>query len=167
MPDSPLPRAEELTRLPVIALVRRPNTGKSPLFNRLPRSRRALVAATAGVTRGRNIAVAVCDGRRVLVVDTGGFEADEHEELSRAVRGQALLAAEAADAVIVVVDGRAGLNPLDRMLVERLRGLRQPLLVAVNKLDTPKQDDLVSELYTLGVGPRSPISAEHCVGRPT
>ena len=156
-----LPRAEELARLPVVALVGRPNTGKSTLFNRLTHSRRALVAPTPGVTRDRNIGVAVRDGRRLLVVDTGGFEADEHEELSRAVRGQALLAAEAADAVIVVVDGRAGLNPLDRLLLERLRGLRQPLVVAVNKLDTPKQDDLMSEFYALGVDKLYPISAEH------
>ena len=164
MPDSPLPRAEELTQLPVIALVGRPNTGKSTLFNRLTRSRRALVAATPGVTRDRNIGVALCDDRRVLVIDTGGFEADEHEELNRAVRGQALLAAEAADAVIVVVDGRAGLNPLDRMLLERLRGLRQPLVVAVNKIDTPRQDDLAGEFYALGVASLYSISAEHGAG---
>src|SRR5262245_6527321 len=103
-----LPSAEELWRLTVIALVARTNTGKSTLFTRLTRSRRALVAPTPGVTRDRNMGIAVLDGRRMLVIDTGGFEADEREELSRAVRAQALLAAEAADAVIVVVDGRAG-----------------------------------------------------------
>jgi GTP-binding protein len=159
--EAPLPRAEELARLPVIALVGRPNTGKSTLFNRLTRSRRALVAPTPGVTRDRNMGVAMLDGRRLLVIDTGGFEADEREELSRAVRAQAMLAAEAADAVIVVVDGRAGLNPLDRMLLERLRALRQPLLVAVNKVDTPKQADLVGEFYALGIEPLYAISAEH------
>jgi GTP-binding protein len=159
-----LPRAEELAGLPVVALVGRPNTGKSTLFNRLTRSRRALVAPTPGVTRDRNMGTALLDDRRVLVVDTGGFEADEQEELARAVRGQALLAAEAADAVIVVVDGRAGLNPLDRMLLERLRGLRQPLFVAVNKIDTPKQDELVSEFYALGIDTLHPISAEHGLG---
>src|SRR6476646_3298552 len=114
MKEPTLPRAEELARLPVIALVGRPNTGKSTLFNRLTGSRRALVAPTPNVTRDRNIAVAEREGRRMLVVDTGGFEADEHAELGRAVRGQALLAAEEADAIVVVVDGRAGLNPLDR-----------------------------------------------------
>src|SRR5262249_8641633 len=164
MPDAPLPRAEELTQLPVIALVGRPNTGKSTLFNRLTRSRRALVAATPGVTRDRNIGVADCDGRRVLVVDTGGFEAAEHEELNRAVRAQALVAAEAADAVILVVDGRAGLNPLDRTLLERLRGLRQPLLLAVNKIDTPQQDDWPAEFHALGLAPLHAISAEHGAG---
>lgn len=156
-----LPRAEELAQLPVIAVVGRPNTGKSTLFNRLTRSRRALVAPTPGVTRDRNMGVAEIDGRRALVVDTGGFETDEREELGRAVRAQALLAVEAADAVIVVVDGRAGLNPLDRLLVDRLRGLRRALVVAVNKVDTPGQDDLVSDFYALGIAPLYPISAEH------
>jgi GTP-binding protein len=160
----PLPRAEELARLPVVALVGRPNTGKSTLFNRLTGSRRALVAPTPGVTRDRNIAVADYEGRRLLVVDTGGFEADEQAELGRAVRGQALLAAEEADAIVVVVDGRAGLNPLDRMLLERLRRLRQPLFVAVNKADTPRQADLVNEFFALGVEPLYAISAEHGLG---
>jgi GTP-binding protein len=164
MKETPLPRAEELARLPVVALVGRPNTGKSTLFNRLTRSRRALVAATPGVTRDRNIAVAEHDGRRLLVVDTGGFETDEATDLSRAVRSQALLAAEEADAVVVVLDGRAGLNPLDRELFDRLRRLRQPRFVAVNKLDTPGQGGLVDEFHALGAAPLYPISAEHGAG---
>ncbi len=162
--DSPLPRAEELERLPVIALVGRPNTGKSTLFNRLTRSRRAVVAPTPGVTRDRNIAVADYQGRRVLVVDTGGFEADEHEPLTRAVRAQALLAAEEASAIIAVLDGRAGLNPLDREVFARLRSLHQPVFVAVNKIDTPTQDALVHEFHALGVDALYAISAEHGAG---
>ncbi|MBX3024396.1 ribosome biogenesis GTPase Der [bacterium] len=162
--DAPLPRAEILETLPVVALVGRPNTGKSTLFNRLTHSRRALVAPTPGVTRDRNIAVGHWDGRRFLVVDTGGFEAEEQAELGRAVRVQALLAAEQADVVIAVVDARAGLNPLDRQLVERLRQLRQPVLLAVNKIDTPKQDDLVADFYALGIETLYPISAEHGIG---
>ena len=150
--------------MPVVALVGRPNTGKSTLFNRLTRTRRALVAATPGVTRDRNVAVAERDGRRMLVVDTGGFEADEHEPLNRAVRTQALLAAEEADAIVVVLDGRAGLNPLDRMLLERLRALPQPLFVAVNKVDAPQQEELVNEFYALGIEPLYPVSAEHGLG---
>jgi GTP-binding protein len=159
-----LPRAEETAALPVVALVGRPNTGKSTLFNRLTHSRRALVAPTPGVTRDRNIGVGRWDERRFLVVDTGGFEADEHEELGLAVRMQAMLAAEEADVVVAVLDGRAGLNPLDRLLVERLRQLRQPVLVAINKIDTPRQDELVNEFYGLGVEPLYPISAEHGIG---
>jgi len=156
-----LPRAEETAALPVVALVGRPNTGKSTLFNRLTHSRRAVVAPTPGVTRDRNLGVGRWDERRFLVVDTGGFEADEHEELGLAVRMQAMLAAEEADVVVAVLDGRAGLNPLDRLLVERLRQLRQPVLVAINKIDTPRQDELVNEFYALGVEPLYPISAEH------
>jgi GTP-binding protein len=162
--DAPLPRAEVLETLPVVALVGRPNTGKSTLFNRLTHSRRALVAPTPGVTRDRNIGVGRWGERRFLVVDTGGFEAEEHEELGRAVRVQALVAAEQADVVVAVVDGRAGLNPLDRHLIERLRQLRQPVLLAVNKIDTVKQDDLVADFYALGIEPLYPISAEHGVG---
>jgi len=162
--DDRLPRAEALARLPVVALVGRPNTGKSTLFNRLTRSRRALVASTPGVTRDRNIGVAQHAGRRLLVVDTGGFEASEHEALNRAVRAQALLAAESADVIVVVLDARAGLNPLDRLLFERLRALRQPRLVAVNKVDAPQHEDLVGEFYGLGIEPLYPISAEHGAG---
>jgi GTP-binding protein len=161
MAEHPLPRAETVARLPVVALVGRPNTGKSTLFNRLTRTRRALVAPVPGVTRDRNVAVADQDGRRLLLVDTGGFEADEQEPLAAAVRAQALLAAEQADVVVLVVDGRAGLNPLDRMLLDRLRGLPQPVLVAVNKIDTPGQDALIGEFHALGVDPVLAISAEH------
>jgi GTP-binding protein len=162
--EQDLPRAEELARLPVVALVGRPNTGKSTLFNRLTRSRRALVASIPGVTRDRNIAVATYGGRRFLAVDTGGFEADEKEEIGRAVRSQSLLAAEEADVIIVLLDGRAGINPLDVALLDHLRSRPCPLLMAVNKIDTPKQDLLESEFYALGIDRLYPISAEHGVG---
>lgn len=159
-----LPHAEELERLPVVALVGRPNTGKSTLFNRLTRSRRALVASSPGVTRDRNIAVATYAGRRFLAVDTGGFEADEREEIGKAVRSQSLLAAEEADVIVVMLDGRAGLNPLDVALLDQLRNRPEALLIAVNKIDTPKQDLLEGEFYALGSDALYPISAEHGVG---
>jgi GTPase len=159
--DARMPRAEDLERLPVIAIVGRPNTGKSTLFNRIARTRRALVASMPGVTRDRNVAVAERDGRRFLVVDTGGFEAEEGKDLARAVRAQSLLAAEESDVVILVVDGRAGLNPLDQGLLEHLRGLRQPLFLAVNKIDTHKLEHLRDEFYALGIENPYPVSAEH------
>lgn len=162
--DPPLPRAEVLEQLPVMALVGRPNTGKSTLFNRLTGSRRALVAAVPGVTRDRNFAVARHGERRFLVVDTGGFEDIDGAELSGAVRAQALVAADQADVVVAVLDGRAGLNPLDAMLIDRLRPLKQPVLVAVNKIDTPRQVPLVEDFYGLGVEPLFAISAEHGLG---
>lgn len=158
---APLPRAEEAVRLPVVALVGRPNTGKSTLFNRLTRTRRALVASTPGVTRDRNVAVATYGGARFLLIDTGGFEADEHEELGRAVRNQAVLAAEEADAVVVVVDGRAGLNALDTFLMERMRALAKPLFVAVNKIDSGRQEHAAADFFALGSDRLYPISAEH------
>ena len=161
--DTPLPRAEEMEHLPVVALVGRPNTGKSTLFNRLTRSRRALVAPTPGVTRDRNIAVADYGGRRFLLFDTGGFEADEREELGKAVRLQALVAAQEADVVVLVVDGRAGLNPLDTALAHELRPLPKPVFVAVNKMDTPKQAHEASDFYALGIDALHRISAEHGV----
>lgn len=156
-----LPPVGGATSLPVVALVGRPNTGKSTLFNRLTGSRRAVVASMPGVTRDRNIAVGVHEGRRLLIVDTGGFEADEHEELNRAVQAQSIVATEEADAIIVVLDGRAGLNPLDRALVERVRRAQKPLFVVVNKIDTPTLEDLQSDFYALGVDVLYPISAEH------
>jgi GTP-binding protein len=148
-------------RLPVVALVGRPNTGKSTLFNRLTRSRRAVVAPMPGVTRDRNVAAAEWDGVRFLAVDTGGFEADESEELSQAVRSQSLLAAEEADAIVMVLDARAGVNPLDIALIEQLRRVRRPLFLAVNKIDSVKQDNVESEFFALGVDTLYPISAEH------
>src|SRR5512139_2954134 len=116
-----------IARLPVVALVGRPNTGKSTLFNRLTRSRRAVVAPMPGVTRDRNVAAAEWDGVRFLAVDTGGFEADESEELSQAVRSQSLLAADEADAIVMVLDARAGVNPLDVALIGHLRRVDKPL----------------------------------------
>jgi GTP-binding protein len=162
--DEALPGPEEMARLPVVALVGRPNTGKSTFFNRLTHTRRALVAPEPGVTRDRNVGVAEWEGRRFLLFDTGGFEESEEEEIGRAVRGQAVLAAEQADVVIVVVDGRAGLNALDQALFERLRALKRPLSVAVNKIDTVSHESLAAEFYSLGVDRLFPISAEHGIG---
>lgn len=162
--SAPLPRAEEAAQLPVVAIVGRPNTGKSTLFNRLTRSRRALVASTPGVTRDRNVATASHAGQRFLLVDTGGFESDEAEELGRAVRAQAVLAAENADVVVIVVDGRAGLNAMDTFLMDRVRALAKPLFVAVNKLDSGRQDHFAADFYALGVKELHAISAEHGIG---
>jgi len=156
-----LPRAECAGRLPVVALVGRPNTGKSTLFNRLTRSHRAVVASTPGVTRDRNVAPVEWGARRFLAVDTGGFEDREGEEIGEAVRTQSLAAAEEADAIVIVVDGRAGLSPLDASLVDRVRRLRKPLFLAVNKADTMQLEDLAADFYALGLEVVCPISAEH------
>ncbi len=162
--DAPLPSAEDVARLPVVALVGRPNTGKSTLYNRLTRTRRALVAAEPGVTRDRNVGIAEYDGRRFLLFDTGGFEESEEEEIGKAVRGQAVLAAEQADVIVIVVDGRAGVNALDQALVDRLRSIERPTMVAVNKADTVNHEYLAAEFYSLGLERVFPVSAEHGIG---
>ncbi|HEX7410439.1 MAG TPA: ribosome biogenesis GTPase Der [Candidatus Binatia bacterium] len=157
------PEASEATspRLPVVAIVGPPNAGKSTLFNRLVHTQRAIVDSRPGVTRDRNIATADWGGRKFLLVDTGGFEEKEGSSLAAAVRTQSLRAAEEADAVIVLLDGRAGLSPLDRDLVERLRPLRTPVFYAINKLDTPGHDDQAADFFALGLPLVFPISVAH------
>lgn len=147
--------------LPVIALVGRPNTGKSTLFNRITRSQRAVVDEMPGVTRDRNIAFTSFGHRQFLLVDTGGFEDIEQEDMNQAVRNQSLLAAEEADAIIMVFDGRAGMNHLDSAVFDRVRRFKKPYFVAINKIDTPSVENLQAEFYALGADKLYPISAEH------
>ena len=149
--DEEAPSHEVLERLPVIAIVGRPNAGKSMLFNRLVHAPRAIVDSRPGVTRDRNIAKTHWDGRAFLLVDTGGFEDQDGSTLAEAVRAQSALAAAAADAVIALFDGREGVNPLDRDFVARLRHLRKPVLYAVNKLDTGQHDDQAADFFALGL----------------
>jgi len=147
--------------LPVVAIIGRPNAGKSTLFNRLVRGRNAIVDSTPGVTRDRNIGVVDWGLRSFLLVDTGGFEDRDASALAASVRAQAELAADSADAVVLVVDGRAGVNPEDRTLMDRLRRLRKPLLCAVNKLDTPALEADASDFYALGLHEVFPTSTAH------
>jgi GTP-binding protein len=151
-------------RLPVVAIIGRPNAGKSTLFNRLVRGRHAIVDSTPGVTRDRNIGLVEWNGRSLLLVDTGGFEDRDASTLAASVRAQAELAADSADAVILVVDGRAGVNPEDRTLMDRLRRLRKPLLCAVNKLDTPALEAETSDFFSLGLEQVFPTSTAHGLG---
>jgi GTP-binding protein len=153
--------AERARRLPVVAIVGRPNVGKSTLFNRLVRAPRAIVDAQPGVTRDRNVAPASWGGRRFLLVDTGGFEDAEASTLAASVRLQSALAAEEADAVVAMFDGRCGLSPVDRDFMERLRALHKPVLFAVNKLDTGMREDDAAEFFALGVSEVFPLSAAH------
>ncbi len=155
-PSTDLPQ-----HLPIVAIVGRPNVGKSTIFNRLVHAPRAIVDSRPGVTRDRNIATAQWRGRSFLLIDTGGFEDADASTLGAAVRAQSALAAEEADAVVVVLDGRAGLNPIDRDFMERLRQLRKPVFYAVNKLDTPAHDDAAAEFFALGLDEVFPISAAH------
>ncbi len=148
---------------PLVAIVGRPNAGKSTLFNRLIHAPRAVVDATPGVTRDRNEAMAHWGGRPFRLVDTGGVEHESHDgdALLAAVRAQSDRASAEADAIIVLLDGRAGFTPLDRALVQRLRQSPKLVFFAVNKLDTVSLDDDAVDFFRLGVERVYPISSAH------
>lgn len=148
-------------RLPVIAIVGRPNAGKSTLFNRLVRRRKAVVDATPGVTRDRNFATATWQDRSFIVVDTGGIDPRETEGVLGRVQEHTKLAIHEADVVIFLFDGRAGINPADAEAVDLLRRSGKPVVFAVNKIDRDSQEALASEFFALGIDPVFPISAAH------
>ncbi|HSB21060.1 MAG TPA: ribosome biogenesis GTPase Der [Anaeromyxobacteraceae bacterium] len=148
---------------PIVALVGRPNVGKSTLFNRIAGRRRAIVEDVPGVTRDRNYADVEWDGRAFSVVDTGGFEPRSRDKLMRQVEAQARLAVDEASAVILVTDGQEGLTALDEAVAEMLRRAGKPLFVAVNKVDSAAGEGTLplGEFHRLGMGEVHAVSAEH------
>lgn len=148
-------------RLPLIALVGRPNVGKSTLFNALTRTRDSIVSDMPGLTRDRNYGVAVLNERECRVVDTGGLLRDEELEIDYRVDSQARAAVDEADVVVLVLDGRDGLNAIDDQIVQEVRKIRKPLIVAVNKTDFSDPDVVMSDFYTLGFADMVAIAAEH------
>jgi GTP-binding protein len=148
---------------PVVAILGRPNVGKSSLFNRLIRSRKAVVDDRPGVTRDRNLSICEYDGRRFFLVDTGGFwaGAGAPDPLAEEVRRMALLAVEEADVCILLLDGKEGLSEADRELVELMRRHELPQFFAVNKIDHPSHEARSAEFYELGVEPLYAVSAAH------
>lgn len=147
---------------PHVAIVGRPNVGKSTLFNRLAGRHLAIVEDVPGVTRDRHYADADADGRPFVAIDTGGFVPGEDDELLKAVREQAQLAVEECQVVILVVDGRAGATAADLEVATFLRKSGKPVILAVNKLDTPALREAVpGEFYRLGFERLCPFSAEH------
>ena len=146
---------------PILALVGRPNVGKSTLFNRLVGRRRSIVHDVPGVTRDRLYGTVVFERWQATIVDTGGFEPRPSSDLVAGVRSQVLTAVDEADLVIFVVDGRAGLTPLDEEVAAILRKSKAPVLVAVNKVDTAGQESAIAEYYRLGFSPVVSLSAEH------
>jgi GTP-binding protein len=153
-------------RPPVLAIVGRPNVGKSTLFNRLVGERKAIVDDLPGVTRDRNYAAAEWAGRRYLLVDTGGIDSAADGNLAERVQEQSRLALDEADVVLFLFDGKSGLNPLDRDAVDVLRNVSKPVFFAVNKLDSRQRADNLYEFYALGLDPLYSISAEHGLGIP-
>lgn len=152
------------SKLPIVAIVGRPNVGKSRLFNRYAGERRALVDDQPGITRDRISAEIDVMGRRILLVDTAGLEPDTESGLEAAVQAQAEVAVDQADAILFVVDGRAGLLPEDEEIARTLRQSDKPLALAVNKVDRVDYTGRTSEFHRLGLSPMDHISAEHGMG---
>jgi len=150
--------------LPILAVVGRPNAGKSTLFNRLTRERKAIVDDLPGVTRDRNYGEVEWYGKRFLLIDTGGFEPDPETELRRHIQEQSRLAMEEADVILYLFDGKAGLNPLDRDAVKLLRRVEKPVFFAVNKIDTQSKEAALYEFYALGLNEIFPLSTDHGLG---
>lgn len=145
--------------LPVVAVVGRPNVGKSTFFNRVLGKRLAIVDDRPGVTRDRNFAKAEWAGRSFILVDTGGILEVSDEPMDRLVREQALRAVEEADVLLLVVDGKAGVHPLDGRLADLLRKTEKPVLVVVNKMDNLPEDPAYHDFWELGLGDPIPVSA--------
>lgn len=150
--------------MPTVVIVGRPNVGKSTLFNRLVGKRVAVVEDTPGITRDRLYAEVNWNRRRFNVVDTGGIVFQDSDPLSEQIRVQANVALTEADVVLFVTDVTDGLHPDDRDLANQMRGIKTPVLVAVNKADNFDREDYAPEFYALGLGNVYPISALHGTG---
>lgn len=155
--EPPLPK-------PVVAIVGRPNVGKSTLFNRILGHRTAIVDDVSGVTRDRNMAECDYQSRIFTLVDTGGLDLTANDVIVDQIKYQTQSAIAEADLVIAVMDGRAGLSPLDADLAKLLRPVNKPVFLAVNKIDTPQAEPLLADFYQLGVKQIFPISAEGGLG---
>jgi GTP-binding protein len=147
--------------IPTIAIVGRPNVGKSTLFNRIVGSRRAIVGDEPGITRDRLYGDAEWEGRQLRIVDTGGILPEEKDLIPSEIYRQARVALDQAAAIIMVIDGRTELAGPDLELVRLLRKSNRPLFLAVNKVDSEKQSALIDDFHRLGVQKMFPISAEH------
>ncbi|HXT63984.1 MAG TPA: ribosome biogenesis GTPase Der [Pyrinomonadaceae bacterium] len=149
------------TELPLVAIVGRPNVGKSTLFNRLIGERRAIVGDEPGITRDRIYGEAEWNGQRFAMVDTGGIVPDDEAVIPANIFRQAAVAIDDAVALIWVVDARKGVTPLDEELAQLLRATGKPVLVAANKVDAARLEDEATEFHRFGFSEVFPISAEH------
>lgn len=152
------------SRIPTLAIVGRPNVGKSTLFNRLVGARRAIVGDEPGITRDRLYSQTTWNGRTLRVVDTGGIIPDDKQLIPAEIFRQARVALEEADAIVMVVDGRTELASPDLELARLLQRLGKALFLAVNKIDTPKLEAEAENFRTLGIKRLFPVSAEHGTG---
>jgi len=148
-------------KLPIVAIVGRPNVGKSALFNRLVRQRMAIVHDQPGVTRDRLTADCEIGSVRFTLVDTGGIGSAIDASFDEQVRAEADLAMEMANLILLVTDARDGLTPIDRLLARELRSTKKPIIVVANKMDHPNQTDHETEFSELGFDEVLPVSAAH------
>lgn len=148
---------------PTVAIVGRPNVGKSTLFNRIQGGRKAIVSAEAGTTRDRHFGEGEWNGRKFWLVDTGGLVPDSHAPMDQAIRKQVDTAVAEADLILFVVDGKAGFHPIDGAIAERLRKSKRPVLVVVNKLDNLETATAQHDFYSLGLG--DPMGTSAGVGK--
>ena len=146
---------------PIVAVVGRPNVGKSTLFNKIVGSRVSIVEDTPGVTRDRIYAEAEWSGVPFVLIDTGGIEPDSDDIILSQMREQAQIAIDTADVIIFIVDGRAGLTAADREVGEMLRKTGRNVILVANKIDTPNVPDGFYDFYELGLGEPVPISRGH------
>lgn len=149
--------------LPVVALIGRPNVGKSALFNRIVGDHSAIVSEEAGTTRDRHFAQAEWNARSFWLVDTGGLSEDSNALMDIEIRKQVMLGIEEADLLLLMVDAKAGLHPSDSRVVELLRESGKPWLLIANKVDDPATTDFY-EFYSLGAGDPIPVSATNGKG---
>ncbi|HET9719715.1 MAG TPA: ribosome biogenesis GTPase Der [Solirubrobacteraceae bacterium] len=147
-----------------VAIVGCPNVGKSSLVNRLSETREAVVHERPGVTRDRKEVETEWNGRILSLIDTGGVDLDERDDLARSIQSQARAALAEADVAVLVVDARAGVRPGDQDMAELLRGTKIPVLVAANKIDTVRDLPLAAEFYGLGLGEPIAVSAAQGLG---
>jgi GTP-binding protein len=146
------------TNTPVIAIIGRPNVGKSALFNRIVGDHSAIVSDEPGTTRDRHFAMAEWNGRKFWLVDTGGIADDPHIPMDLEIRRQVMEAIGEADLLLMVVDAKAGLHPSDSRVLDLLRNSEKPWLLVANKVDDPQSTDYY-EFYSLGAGDPLPVSA--------
>src|SRR3972149_9760963 len=146
---------------PMLAIVGRPNVGKSPLFNRLARKRKAIVEDKPGVTRDRIYAEASWDEHSFILIDTGGFEPAAKERLPQQVREPAQVGIQEADLILFLMDGKEGLMPADVGVAGYLRKIAKPVFYVINKIDGDRQEGAVFDFYRLGVEKLYDLSAEH------
>ncbi len=146
---------------PLIAIIGRPNVGKSTLFNRLSEGKKAITINEPGATRDRNYTDSSWEDKSFTVIDTGGFEPISTEKILVQMREQTLLAIEEADIILFLMDGKDGLTPSDQEIAKLLRQVPKPVFYIVNKIDGPKHDALAYEFYRLGIEKLYTVSAEH------